>query len=257
MSAHRLSAHGLVIDLPGRAAGQPLDVTVMAGQVWGVLGPNGAGKTTLLHTLAGLRGARAGQVRLLDQPLAGLSARERARERAMVLQDYPDHFPATVLETVLVGRHPWIRFWQAESVADHRLARAALERVGLTGFEDREVTTLSGGERRRVAIAAAWAQAPQVYLLDEPTNHLDLGHQIAILTEVRREVEADDKAAVISLHDLNLCARFCDHAILMFKDGALMTGPVGDVLSVKSLSDLFDYPLRQLQTPESRLFVPD
>ncbi|MDX5433334.1 MAG: ABC transporter ATP-binding protein, partial [Halomonas sp.] len=105
---NRLDIRELVIDVPGRRDGRALTLSVEPGQVWGVLGPNGAGKTTLLHTLAGLRGPRAGQVLIDGRPLAALGRRQVARKLGLVFQDRHDGFPATVRETALIGRHPWL-----------------------------------------------------------------------------------------------------------------------------------------------------
>ena len=104
----------------------------------------------------------------------------------MLPQDTVDAFPATVLETALVGRHPHLSRWQWESAADVGIARAALAAFGIGGVEARDVRTLSGGERRRVALAALLAQEPDLLLLDEPSTHLDLAHQVALLDRARR-----------------------------------------------------------------------
>lgn len=101
-----LSTHELIIDVPGREGDTPLNLTIEPGQVWGVLGPNGAGKTTLLHTLAGLQAPRSGSVQLNDSVLGQLRRRHVAQRLGVVFQDRQDGFPATVLETALIGRHP-------------------------------------------------------------------------------------------------------------------------------------------------------
>ncbi|MEJ2688162.1 MAG: ABC transporter ATP-binding protein, partial [Gammaproteobacteria bacterium] len=155
-----------------------LDLTVEAGQCWCVLGRNGVGKTTLLHALAGLGNPAAGAVYMDGIPLHEVPAAARARHLGLLLQDHSDPFPATVLDTVLIGRHPHLGLWRWEGPEDYRRARRALEAMGLAGFEQREIHTLSGGERRRVGLATLLTQDPAVYLLDEPTNHLDLHHQI-------------------------------------------------------------------------------
>ena len=113
-----LDIENLIVDIPGRADGEPLGLQVKSGQRWGVLGPNGAGKTSLLHTLAGLRPPRRGRVSLNGSPLASLSRRDVARQVAVVFQERQDSFPATVMETVLLVRHPFLSAWQRESAED-------------------------------------------------------------------------------------------------------------------------------------------
>jgi ABC-type nitrate/sulfonate/bicarbonate transport system ATPase subunit len=104
-----------------------------------------------------------------------------------------------VLETALIGRHPHLARWQWESAADVARARDALAAFGLEGLDTRDVRTLSGGERRRLALAALVAQEPEILLLDEPSSHLDLGQQIAALDVVTALARERGKAIVMVL----------------------------------------------------------
>lgn len=250
-----LQARGLVMDVPGRADGQPLDFTVERGQVWGVLGPNGAGKTTLLHTLAGLRQPRTGEVRLGGQPLSSLKRRAVSQQLGLVFQERQDGFPATVLETALIGRHPWLSPWQMEGGEDLALARDALARFDMAAFEDRLVSTLSGGERQRVAIATVLTQAPHTWLLDEPTNHLDLRHQVSVLKLLAQQA-SEGRAVFMCLHDLNLAARWCDHLLLLFPAGEARWGRAGEMLDVALLERLYDQKLTTVEADGAPVFVP-
>ena len=149
----RLATQDLIINVPGRSEGTALNLTIEPGQVWGVLGPNGAGKTTLLHTLAGLNAPRSGQVLIGDTPLSQLRRRQVAQRLGLVFQERLDGFPATVLETALIGRHPYLSLWQMEGADDYARAEAALAALDVAHLRDRLVNTLSGGERQRVAVA--------------------------------------------------------------------------------------------------------
>ena len=251
----KLETRQLVIDIPDRADGTPLDLEIRAGQVWGVLGPNGAGKTTLLHTLAGLRRPRHGTVSLDGQPLARMRRREVARQLAVVFQDRQDGFPATVLETALIGRHPYLAPWDLETGEDVELARRALAAMELDGLEQRLVTTLSGGERQRLAIATALAQTPQIWLADEPTNHLDLRHQVSVMERLAEEARGG-RAVFLCLHDVNLAARWCDHLLLLYPDGRACWGEAEKMLEPSALEDLYGQPLVAARVNGSRVFVP-
>ena len=197
-----------------------------AGECWAIVGPNGAGKTTLLRTLAGLARARRRRDRLRRHAARGAGAARAGARRGLLPQDTVDFFPATVLETVLVGRHPHLARWQWETAADVARARAALAAVGLAGFERATSRTLSGGERRRVALAALLAQDPDLMLLDEPSSHLDLAHQIAVLDVLAGLARGRGKAIVMVLHDLHLALRYADHAIAL-GDGRRAPAPPG------------------------------
>lgn len=250
-----LSARELVIDIPERPDGVPLDLAIRPGQVWGVLGPNGAGKTTLLHTLAGLRPPRQGEVLLDDQSLRRQGRRRVARALAVLFQDRQDGFPATVLETVLIGRHPWLAPWDLETAEDVALARRALARLGLSELEARLVSTLSGGERQRVAIATALAQTPELWLADEPTNHLDLRHQVDVMELLHGEARSGN-AVFLCLHDLNLAARWCDHLLLLYPDGQACWGPASEMLVPNALEELYNQPLARAEVDGAPVFVP-
>ncbi|MCH8544909.1 MAG: ABC transporter ATP-binding protein [Alcanivorax sp.] len=244
----------LVVDVPGRADGRALNLHIAPGQVWGVLGPNGAGKTTLLHTLAGLRPPRGGTVLLDKAPLPRWRRRALAQQLAVIFQERQDGFPATVMETVLIGRHPFLSPWQMESAADLALAEAALSQLDLLPLRDRLVNTLSGGERQRVAVALALTQTPAVWLADEPTNHLDLHHQVAVMTLLHQQAR-DGRAVVMCLHDLNLAARWCDHLLLLYPDGEACWGPTDDMLVPGALEKLYDQRLAVGEVDGVRVFV--
>lgn len=251
----RLEARQLVIDIPGRGDGRALDVCIEPGQVWGVLGPNGAGKTTLLHTLAGLRAPRSGQVRLDDRPLAALGRRRVARQLGLVFQERHDGFPATVRETALIGRHPYLSPWQMEGAEELRLAEAALERLDLTHLADRLVGTLSGGERQRLAIATVLTQAPALWLADEPTNHLDLHHQTEVMALLAGEAR-QGRAVMMCLHDLNLAARWCSHLLLLYPEGEACWGLAEAMLEPAALERLYGQRLATAWVDGAPVFVP-
>lgn len=250
-----LQTRQLVIDIPERAAGQPLDFALESGQVWGVLGPNGAGKTTLLHTLAGLRAPRSGGVWLGERSLTRIRRREVSQQLGLVFQERQDGFPATVLETALIGRHPWLSPWQMEGGEDLALAQKALGALDVAHLSDRLVNTLSGGERQRVSIATVLSQNPDIWLLDEPTNHLDLHHQVAVLRLLEEQAKTG-KAVFMCLHDLNLAARWCDHLLLLFPNGEACWGPADQMLVPSVLERLYNQKLIMVEADGMPLFVP-
>ncbi len=258
MNTALLCTKELGVEIGGKTVCRQLDVTINAGQRWGLLGINGVGKTTLLHTLAGLRTPAQGEIRLGDALLGALPRRTIAQKIGVLLQADDDAFPGTVMETVLSGRHPWLGQWQWEGENDRMLALAALSDVRLDGFEQRQVNTLSGGERRRLALATLFTQNPQLFLLDEPTNHLDPHHQISLLRLLNQRVAdtVNQQASIMILHDINLATRFCDHLILLFGEGEVLCGPAEDILTVETLTRLYGHPVIAVEGPNGPVFLP-
>ncbi len=256
MSAPLLEARTLDVAIGGRTLCRGLDWQVMPGESWAILGRNGAGKSTLLATLAGLRRPGSGAVLIDGRSVAAAHPRELARVRGYLPQQSHDPFASTVLETVLVGRHPHLGRWDWESAVDRRIAEAALGEVGLAGFAQRDVQTLSGGERQRLGIAALLTQEPRLFLLDEPLAHLDLNHQVAQMEVLARRA-AHGAGVVAVLHDPGFAARWCGFALLLFGDGEWIAGPVADTVTAENLSRLYNHPLRRLAGAPYPVFIPE
>jgi iron complex transport system ATP-binding protein len=250
-----LAARGLTVTIAGIGVCRELDLSVAPGQCWAILGRNGAGKTTLLHTLAGLRAPAAGTISLEGRPLAMLSGREVARIRGLLTQDDSDAFSSTVLETAMIGRHPYLSRWQWESANDVRIARESLASMDIADAKNRDVRTLSGGERRRASLAALLTQQPRLFLLDEPSSHLDLAHQLAVLRALTGLAHEQKSALVMVLHDVNLARRFCDH-VLMLDDGQAVAGPAAELLTAERLSKIYGVALKALAHGDEVFFIP-
>jgi len=258
MAAERplLEVRGLRLARGGQTLCDGLEFQVRAGECWGILGPNGSGKTTLLHTMAGLCPPAQGSILLNGEPLADWPRRRRARILGVMLQNEEQVFPVSVLDRVLAGRHPHMPFLAWESADDVTLAREALARVGLSDFEERLFTTLSGGERRRLQIAALLCQAPLLALLDEPENDLDLRYQADLIDYLTTRFTAADRALVMVLHDINLALRHCSHLILI-GNGRSQAGTVEMLGNLNQLSALYACALREVADGKNRLLIAD
>lgn len=252
-----LTCRELSVSIAGRPIVRGMNLALGQGQRLAILGRNGVGKTTLLHTLAGLREPDEGRIDLGGETYATLGPRRAAQWRGLLSQHQGDAFTASVLETVLIGRHPHLLRWAWEGAEDMALALSALSAVGLEDLAERAIHTLSGGERQRVALATLLVQQPRVYLLDEPLAHLDLNHQVAVLELMSRQCREMNCALVMVLHDINLAARFCDQALLLYGEGEHELGPSAAVFDADRLSRLYGHPLRLIEDGERRWFVPD
>lgn len=252
-----LSLRGLSVSIAGKQVCRDLDLDFEAGQCVGLLGGNGVGKTTLLHTLAGLRLPDAGTISIAGKALETLSRKQVAQKLGLLMQQHEDPFPASVLDTALIGRHPHIGFWQWESPQDLVAAHDALRITGLTGLESRDIHSLSGGERRRLAIATVLAQQPDIFLLDEPADQLDIYYQMNLLKFFREMAERENRLVLMCLHDMNQAARFCEQVLLMYGDGETQYDTTYKVLTPANLERLYRIPVRMITTEDTLFFQPD
>lgn len=253
-STTQFSCRCLRVSVADRLLVDALQLDVASGELIAVLGQNGCGKSLTMHTLAGLRVADAGRVVLNGADVATTRRHEIARNLALLPQHVDDIFPATVLDTAMIGRHPHIGRLSWESDHDFAVANAALDSVGLTGLSARDVLTLSGGERRRLAIAQVLTQQPNIYLLDEPTNHLDPQHQLDALQLFRDKADAG-AIVIASLHDVNLAVRYADRCLLLYGDGRWDLGITAEILSSDRLSELYSTPMEAVDWRSRQLFI--
>lgn len=250
-----LELRGLGVAIGGRILVRDLSLDVRPGEVWCIVGANGSGKTTFLECVVGLRAPREGSIRLAGKALGAWTPQEAARRRGFLPQGLTYGFSASVMDVVMLGRHPHLGLWEWEGENERRLAVAALAQMDLAGMAERDITTLSGGERQRAAIAALVAQEVPLLVLDEPIAHLDLHHQAAILERLRAIAAARDHAVVLSLHDVNLAMRFATHAMLFHGNGVVDCGAVAEVLNEQALCAALNCRIARIQAGPHSVFV--
>jgi len=213
---------------------------VERGAIVGILGPNGSGKTTLLRLLGGALSPDAGRVTLDGADISRLGRRALAQRIASVPQETHSAFDFSVLEIVLMGRYPHLGPFELEAPEDVAIAREALAATGTTALAARPFSTLSGGEKQRVVIASALAQASDVLLLDEPTAALDLRYQLDIAALLVRLNQSRGTTMVVSTHDLNLAAALCSELVLLRSGRILAHGRTTEVLTRDHVRALYD-----------------
>lgn len=219
-----------------------LNWKINPGDIWGILGPNGSGKTTLLHSLAGLIPSEAGDIILGNKPLSTQSPKSIAKQLGLLLQDTTIYFPQSVFEFCLSGRYPHQNRLGGDSREDKAITLNALTTMELDKKSAQNSMTLSGGEKRRLGIATLLSQAPDVYLLDEPTNHLDLRHQMRVLNHFQTLANQHGASVIMSLHDVNLAAHYCNKIILLWGDGNYLLGDVTDMITQENITRLYQIP---------------
>ena len=233
-----------------------LDLQVSDNQCWGLLGRNGAGKTSLLHCIMGIRRAQSGSIHLAGRDLGEIPRRQLAMQVGILFQDETESLPATVMETVLLGRHPHVQSILRDDEEDIETALAALEDLQLKELAARRVDTLSGGERQRLALARLLAQSPRLYLLDEPSNHLDVAFQVRLLDLLQTRIRQQDSSMIMATHDINLAARFCDHIVLMLEQGECLLGTTQQVLTEVNLAAAYGCSISAIESGELTFYYP-
>ena len=215
----QLVATNLDFSVDGCSILNNVSLSVSSGEWLGIAGLNGSGKSTLLKLMAGLLHPSSGQMSMDGQ---SYSMVDHIHRKLSIMSQRTDVLTAmSVLDLVRLGRYPHLpAFSFALSSTDHERVEYALDFTGLNDFRDRQVSTLSGGERQKAFLALSLAQDGSVLLFDEPTNHLDLVAQIQILSLLRRLAD-QGKVVVSVLHDLNQLSKYCSRLALL-RDGALV-----------------------------------
>jgi iron complex transport system ATP-binding protein len=229
-----------------------VSVRVPRGGIVGLLGPNGSGKTTLLRLLSGTLAPASGGVVLDGRSIAAMPRREIARRIAVVPQETHSAFDFTALEIVMMGRYPHLGAFELEGGADLAIAREALAATGTTALEARRFATLSGGEKQRVVIASALAQASDVLLLDEPTASLDLGFQLDVAALLGRLNTERRVTMVVSTHDLNLAAALCGSLVMLRAGHVIAAGDTRSVLTSCNVRALYGVDAEVVDHPRAR-----
>ena len=254
-----LQTRNLTLQYPGKLLCCNLSLTIKPGECWAILGQNGCGKTTLIHALGGLRRVDSGNessVMIAGKPPQTWPRRELARNLGIMLQEEPGEFWGNVYEYVLLGRYPHIKNMFGWDAIDQDMTLKAIERMELTSLAHRPLITLSGGERQRARIALLLAQTPVYYLLDEPLQHLDLRHQLLAMT-LFNELARQGSALVMVLHDISWASRFCDHILMLFDNGHVISGSTEETLNQSNLEALYQCNIKEVVVNHGRHFVPE
>lgn len=216
-----------------------LTFQALPGEMLGLIGPNGSGKSTVIKALSHVIYPHSGKILVDGKDIARIPRPELARLVGVVPQMplLPSTF--TAFEIVLMGRNPHLGLFQAEGARDMAISWQAMGRTNTQSLAERKVGELSGGEIQRLVIARVLAQQPQAILLDEPTSNLDINHQVEILDLIKNLCREDNQTVVITLHDLNLAAQYCDRLIMLNRGQLHAQGTPAEVISSKNIEEVY------------------
>jgi iron complex transport system ATP-binding protein len=209
---------------------ESLNLQLFAGELTGLLGLNGAGKSTLIRTLCGFQPKIKGNITLMDRELSDYSSSQLARMIGVVLTEKTNAGGISVYELVSLGRHPYTGFMGQLKNRDHQIIEESIEAVGISHKAAHFVSELSDGERQKAMIAKVLAQQCPVILLDEPTAFLDVTSRIETMTLLRRLAIEQQKAILLSTHDLDLAIQTNDCLWLQKKDRPMLCGTPEDLI---------------------------
>jgi len=221
-----------------RDALRDVSLEVPEGKVTALLGPNGSGKTTLLKVLLGILTPQGGAVYLGGREINGFDRDELGRLLAWVPQEEEHPFPYTVLEYLLMGRAPYLGFFSLPTAEDASKIIEILRGFGIFHLRDREISSLSGGEKRLALISRALAQEPETLLLDEPTAHLDLGNKARALRAIRGMADSG-KTVLFSTHDPNEASLIADNVAMINGGRIARHGSPGRVMTKEALEAMY------------------
>lgn len=249
MSNMVFKVHGVECSYGSHQVLKGVNFEVAPGSFLGIIGPNAAGKSTLLKTITAALKPTQGVVYFQGKDLNKLSRRDIAKQVAVVPQDTEVNFPFTVLEVVMMGRHPHLGRFDQESEQDFEIVRQAMESAHCWHLRDRNALELSGGERQKVILARALAQEPQIILLDEPIAHLDLSAQLEVLN-LLKDMNFNHGVTVIAiLHDLNLAAQFSKQLIMLKQGKIFKAGTPEEVLTPENIKGVYNTDVLVIKHP--------
>lgn len=234
----RVEVQGLVVRRKYKNIVDNLSFDVRANEVTGLIGPNGAGKSTVLATLAGIDKPDAGKVLIDGDDINSMSVNDRAQRLGWVEQVGTVNWPLSVERLVMLGRIPHLPAWGKATKADQEAVENAMSKADCMSIRNRQVPTLSGGERARVLLARALAAEPTVLFADEPVSSLDLGHQIQTM-QLLHDYASENRAVVIVMHDLSLAVRYCHRLVLIHNGELVATGEPAAVLSNQNIANVY------------------
>jgi len=255
MSEPALEARGLVLVREGRRLVDDVSFSVARGKMVSIIGPNGAGKSTLMRMLCGLLRPDAGTARVHGDEVAELSRRAMAERISYVPQTPPHGIPYTVEEFVSMARYVHSNRVGGLDAAGRAAVEEALALTDCVPLRHRVMYTLSGGEARKVHLAAALAQGGEILLLDEPTTHLDYRHQREVVRLLQRAHVERGLTIVAVQHDLNQGVLNSDCVLAMKQGRVYFDGSPQGLLEDGRMELLFETPFAVFTLPDGSTHV--
>ena len=245
-----LEVRDLSLDLGGTKILRNVSFDIPQGAFRSIVGPNGAGKTTLLRCVMGVVDDWSGYVFVDGRPVGSHRRKDLARLVSYVPQSDEMVFPFTGRELVMMGRYPHLSPFTPPSRTDLEVVERTLEATGTVSLADRDMKTLSGGERQKILIAGALAQEAGIMLLDEPTTFLDPRHTDEILS-ILTDLNESGVTVVMVTHDINNAVHYADSVTALVAGSVAFNGSSEDLMNNEVLESVYGKEFTQVMHPVS------
>lgn len=223
-----------------------VDFRAESGEITTIIGTNGSGKSTLLRTLLGFLPMRSGDIRIDGISINSISRTELARKIAYLPQgkNVPD---ISAGRMVLHGRFPYLSYPRRYTEPDFRIAREAMEQMGIGNLAERQMAQLSGGMRQKVYLAMALASQAPAIAMDEPTTYLDIGQQVKF-AETVRQLADEGKTVVLVLHDILLALKISARIAALGEGKVIWSGTPEEMLAQDMAKRLYGVAVGAVRT---------
>ena len=215
-----------------------MSIEIKGPQLISILGPNGAGKSTLIHCMNKILEPTGGTVMVNDADVKDISIKDMAKISSYVPYTSTDSFPLTVVDTILMGRHPHAKWGSLKD--DLAIVNESLKLLNIEDLADSMFNELSAGQHQKVMLARGFAQEPRILFLDEPTSNLDIKYQLEITRILRRMSREKGVLVVMISHDINIAAKYSDNIIVLHNRGIYSFGKPEDVITSEMLKEVYD-----------------
>lgn len=253
MKQPHLSVDNLCYSVDSAVLLEDVSFSVEKGGYCSIIGPNGAGKTTLVKCINRILDPSGGSIAINGTSLHNLDQRSLARLISYIPQTDVHFSGFTVYEFVMMGRYPYFRPFTPPSDADHDAVTAALNKLQLQALKDRSITTMSGGERQKVLIAASLAQEADIMLMDEPTTFLDSAKEAEIAGILTQLNSGEGKTILSVTHDLNVAMQRSTTVLLLQAGRVRYSGPPQQLMDSSLIDEVFATRFMRISHPASGL----